>query len=256
MRRPAFAFVAFAGCGRVAFGTIADSQRDASCVAPVGHDEDGDGVDDACDVCPHVPDPAQLDSDGDGVGDACDPAPNDPSQFWVLFDPFTQPLPAWAYDAGTQVTNDALHLPALTATIGAHLVDAPAVDLLEYAGTITSLGTGSHQLTLGIHSTLTPHYYCELFETGTQFYFSATYSLNDVSFPSVQSMQLPGTFTTGDVTMTLANTPPTWQCRVRVGTSDVRVGGAIPAGISPDLIFLSAGGVDIDVRYFVRIGTH
>ncbi|MCA9488824.1 MAG: VCBS repeat-containing protein [Myxococcales bacterium] len=35
-------------------------------------DSDGDGFDDAVDVCPLVPDPAQADGDGDGTGDACD----------------------------------------------------------------------------------------------------------------------------------------------------------------------------------------
>lgn len=36
-------------------------------------DADGDGLGDACDVCPEVPDPAQVDGDGDGLGAACDP---------------------------------------------------------------------------------------------------------------------------------------------------------------------------------------
>ena len=40
-------------------------------------DGDGDGVPDATDNCPTVPNPDQTDSDGDGIGDACDPNPND-----------------------------------------------------------------------------------------------------------------------------------------------------------------------------------
>jgi hypothetical protein len=35
-------------------------------------DADDDGVGDAVDNCPDVPNPAQTDTDGDGVGDACD----------------------------------------------------------------------------------------------------------------------------------------------------------------------------------------
>jgi hypothetical protein len=34
-------------------------------------DSDGDGFCDLIDMCPNLPDPAQLDLDGDGIGDAC-----------------------------------------------------------------------------------------------------------------------------------------------------------------------------------------
>lgn len=40
-----------------------------------GADGDGDGIPDAVDVCPDIPDPQQSDGDGDGVGDACDVDP-------------------------------------------------------------------------------------------------------------------------------------------------------------------------------------
>jgi alpha-tubulin suppressor-like RCC1 family protein len=35
-------------------------------------DVDGDGIRDACDNCPEMPNPAQADADGNGVGDGCD----------------------------------------------------------------------------------------------------------------------------------------------------------------------------------------
>jgi hypothetical protein len=41
-------------------------------------DTDGDGVPDATDNCPSVPNPDQSDLDGNGVGDVCDPAPLGP----------------------------------------------------------------------------------------------------------------------------------------------------------------------------------
>ena len=45
-------------------------------VAPSGAptDSDGDGIPDATDNCPLVPNPDQRDADGDGIGDACDSA--------------------------------------------------------------------------------------------------------------------------------------------------------------------------------------
>lgn len=43
-------------------------------LTPPSDDADGDGVANAIDVCPGVPDPDQLDRDGDGFGNACDDA--------------------------------------------------------------------------------------------------------------------------------------------------------------------------------------
>ena len=42
---------------------------------PSVEDIDGDGIPDAQDNCPEIPNPAQTDSDGDGMGDLCDPCP-------------------------------------------------------------------------------------------------------------------------------------------------------------------------------------
>jgi hypothetical protein len=57
-------------------GSGADRPNLAACpLAPP--DTDGDGVEDALDVCPGVSDPSQADLDDDGIGDACDDCPNE-----------------------------------------------------------------------------------------------------------------------------------------------------------------------------------
>jgi hypothetical protein len=71
---------------------------------PVGHDEDGDGRDDGCDVCPTWIDPAQGNGDADGVGDVCE-APGREELLSVIeaFDPFlptTGPSPEWIPQGG------------------------------------------------------------------------------------------------------------------------------------------------------------
>lgn len=54
-------------------------------VGPAGHDEDGDGVPDDGDLCPHIADEEQGDADGDGIGDACDRAPAGGTQHFFSF---------------------------------------------------------------------------------------------------------------------------------------------------------------------------
>ena len=57
-----------------------------------GHDEDGDGIDDLCDNCPHVMNADQANSDGDDMGDVCDRVAGR-IDCLVKFDPLTS-LPA------------------------------------------------------------------------------------------------------------------------------------------------------------------
>ena len=63
-------------------------------------DFDLDGVPDAIDDCPFLPDPGQVDSDGDGLGDVCDacpaPLPNDWDRDGACGDVDADEVPPWA----------------------------------------------------------------------------------------------------------------------------------------------------------------
>lgn len=81
-----------------------DATPDAGGCHPLGHDEDGDGADDACDNCPATGNPAQKDADGDTVGDVCDPSPIADDDI-IHFDSFTVTNP-WAGVRGSWARMD------------------------------------------------------------------------------------------------------------------------------------------------------
>ena len=68
----------------------------------VGHDEDGDSVDDNCDNCPTYENLNQADADADGVGDVCE-APGDDTVISSIqiFDPMLDDEASWTVTRGT-----------------------------------------------------------------------------------------------------------------------------------------------------------
>jgi hypothetical protein len=80
-----------------------DGDAQAPCVE-IGHDEDSDGLDDACDPCPFDANNAG-DADSDGIADTCDPDPTTPNKV-LLFEGFGARAPALTA-AGGSIMNDA-----------------------------------------------------------------------------------------------------------------------------------------------------
>jgi hypothetical protein len=101
-------------------------------VVATGHDEDGDGIDDAFDNCPADSNPGQEDADGDQVGDLCDPHPGlaiDRIRYFASLDTFDSPPwdlinGGWS-QANSSVTESMLPGGGLAVLdFGAQLVDA------------------------------------------------------------------------------------------------------------------------------------
>jgi cysteine-rich repeat protein len=99
---------------------------DGFCPADTGitGDLDADGLCDALDTCPDMPDPDQIDRDDDGLGDPCDPCTN---VYPGLIDNAKLRLRKLALAPGSQRVKfrGALHLPPGTAI-------APAADGLRF----------------------------------------------------------------------------------------------------------------------------
>ena len=105
MRRECVALVFVCGCDAVFHLEPVpeqDAYRALSCEQRTMHDEDHDGIVDACDLCPGIADPDQRDSDGDGVGDACDPSATTRENL-VWFESFAEAGSpnAWQIASGT-----------------------------------------------------------------------------------------------------------------------------------------------------------
>ncbi len=260
-------------CGRLGFdplngdggATPGDTTRDtagdtstAACVA-IGHDEDSDGIDDACDGCPHVADPAQPDADGDGVGDACDPS-NETSERIVYFDPMTSRSPAWIETSGfTTITpmGDSLLFDGTTAAgPGAdwQLAMSPDNTMFELGGAVLAGATsGNRQLI--IHATQgDAEYYCELFD-GTNFFFGLTHSTDGTSFIDDGNTILTGAFENRALRVAMRRTPGNTVACTTDWPGTTRLQNTVPASIVANQVGFYVLRVQLRLDYFIAIQT-
>lgn len=256
-------------CGRLGFDPAGAPDRGSSdsgpssgdgadvpaCSSPAGHDEDSDGVDDACDVCPQLADD-QRDSDGDGVGDACDLAAT--TQQRLLFDPFTSARADWVFDPELMLLGDVLALPGTDTNVILRLVDPPGRAVLETGGRI---GTGSaaanRQLAIHIGDALaTANYYCELYQqAGAELYLLLTYTRNGTNYVTIDELPIGGALDTGAFRLVFVHAPPDLRCIGWWNGTRYEVAGTDPGGIPTDVMYTNAYNVDAELDYFVRLAT-
>ncbi len=242
------------GCGRLAFEPLADSTGSVACAAPADHDEDGDAIDDACDVCPHLVDPLQLDGDGDLVGDACDPEPAIGRQRITLFDPFVTLDPVWMLDAGTErIEGDQLVMPALGApSHGLSRVHARANESVTAAFHTGGIGVTTKSIVALQVRAPNRATYCELLDMGTELHLYYTvYDGTTYLHPGQQSATTR--LAQGDGVMRL-DYYATVGCLTDLHDEPLMVSGA-RADIAEANIRIYAEDVDVRWDYVVIIET-
>ena len=235
--------------GDVDGATTIDSAS-VACV-PVGHDEDGDALDDACDPCPHLSE-AQADVDMDGVGDSCDPSLGAPHRI-ELFDPFTGPRAEWIDAATMTFAADQLVMNVTDGSVNHDLDVVLGRDTVVYGVHTLTEGPLNHQVVLGVEAS-DGIYYCEFWEGPSNAIFSFTYGVNGGSqFPAIDWEQVTAPFAPQSFVMTLSHTPTTMTCgstfpgtTPRTGTIPVAVGDA-------QRVFIGTSRLDVRVDYLVLI---
>lgn len=185
--------VLLAACGRIDFAARAVDAIDNATDAVTGHDEDGDGVPDVIDNCPHLANPDQLDSDGDGIGDACDPEPANPRQQLALFatlQPTDDPLEASGTGTWTQDVDSIDFDGNMTGFLGYTFAATNArvsvgADILE----LTNGSAVQQQLAVGYEPDAPPIFFGELTQQpGFEGADLAEYDGTDYSQPAYEAL--------------------------------------------------------------------
>jgi hypothetical protein len=228
------------------------------CVSTINHDEDGDGINDDCDVCPHIADPTQLDTDGDRVGDACDPEPTNPRQQIVMFDPFVTIDPSWT-NVSVTLGSDEIVIDARGGKSGELFRPiTPTHDLFIIGATTGNGDVTTHHISLVTFPTAAAgDAYCEMYDNGTNTVTQFTWTYDNVAYNSVGTdtwsvtrlANGAGTFAY-DYSATAVSCSSTWQGMIRGG------GGATPNGIPPEQFGIYGENLLMHVQWFIDIRTN
>jgi hypothetical protein len=249
---------ALAACGRIGFPARGDGARGD--VLAIGHDEDGDGIPDSIDVCPHIYDPAQLDSDGDGVGDACDPQPFLPNQSWLLFTAMLATDTAFAADPTywTKEADDWLHVDdGMTVTLNASLCLADADVWIGFD--VRTLGASGQQVAIVIRGFGNqPYYYGEVFADASSSRVSVTY-YDGTAYNSLAATPVGATMPLGAGVLHVAartSAPQTFAVDATFGATPFSTSVPTPGEAPGTLLLLGIANMTADIRYAAIVVSH
>lgn len=244
--------VLLASCGRIAFDPLSG---DSQCAAPVAHDEDMDGIDDACDNCPHLPNVDQLDTDGDGVGEICDPRPSTPGDHIVLFDTFATTTGSWVYPSyQPTLSNDSLVGDTSGAEMYATRAGTLTSDRLELGGHIGTGPTGQHQLIVfESASSLSPIQYCELNDApAVTPAMSLTYSPIPSTYTYLATTDLTQPFANGDFRLSFDHDASMGTCRTTWPSTAPAISATL-AAIAPTQFGFAIQNLQVRIDWVIQI---
>ena len=243
-----------AGCGRIAFDDAAPADAHIACASPVGHDEDGDSIDDACDVCPQVTDIDHADADGDGVGDACDLAAT--AQQRTFFDPFVAPRAEWSFDEEMVFLGDSVSMPAATSSIGAQLLGPPERSVLELGGRVIGGSPQSRQIAIHVGAAAgEANYYCELYDGDSDLVLQLTYTRDGTTYTNIASTPIGGLLENGTFRIAFEHTPPDLRCVGWWNGIRYEAAGVDPGAIPLEAVYVAANRLDAELAYFVKLAS-
>ena len=258
--RLASGLLVLAACGRVHFaarGIDAAPVADAMHDVVLGHDEDGDGIPDSEDPCPHIPGD-RADRDGDGVGDACDPNPDTPTEHWLLFATMQPGDTAFDDLSGWEQEPDDIH--GIAGTLGTQITRPVGTVRVEIGFDIRALvGTGQHQVASGIDNPMgSVYYFVELNDNNT------LQDLGVVSYDSTNGYSQLGMQTNTGAKVgpgvvrydaTLGPSPSFTAAGGWNGEIDHAM-GPTPSYTGGQDVRFAFNGIDIAIRYVVMIATN
>ena len=260
------------GCGRLGFsgGSSVDGSvvpdgpaRDIASCALI-HDEDGDGLDDACDPCPHLAEQTD-DSDGDGVGDACDPQPALAKQRIAFFDTFETTRLEWGGLSNMTIGQDQMRASAMSpATAYANVAIANGELEIVTGGVINAVFTStphSIAISFGFNNGGANYHYVQFYDNGSGTGMISIAKAEGGSYPSIASTPYAGDLPTGAWRMKIDESVAVQSIALVSGLGDQSYMPLVAATSSPTALTTATGiaflvrNADVTVDYLLAIET-
>ncbi len=220
------------------------------CVA--GHDEDGDGVDDCADNCPHIANADQADTDGDGVGDACDPHMAMPIDKIAFFDPFDGTRSEWSYGAPAMFASDELQVDGRGAPyLAVTPLSVASLDTVEVAFSPASVD-GNARVAIQFRNDSIA-FECALHQSAGVANLEVSSTSNDSSFAVATATNAGTSLDSGVFTLRAALGAGQVNCRADFTGGFTTAGGSVSLDPAPDNIGVLATGASVGFDYFVHI---